>query len=104
MNTNTVLYGQYGDPSLSQIVTPKIVDVSSVDYNAEKLNVNTGAIDSSGEVRPFIICSNQEVVLKVQTWSDVTITWTFTAGTYPMLLRKIYNDAANTLTTVQIGY
>lgn len=104
MNTNTVLYGQYGEPSLTQIVTPKIVDVSSIDYNAEKLNINTGVVDPNGEVRPFIICSNQEVVLKVQTWSNITITWTFTPGTYPMLLRKIYNDVVNTATTIQIGY
>ena len=60
-------YGQYGDPLLAQIITPKIVDVSVSDYNAEKLNINTGLVDPNGEVRPFIICSNEDVTLKVET-------------------------------------
>jgi hypothetical protein len=105
------VWGEYYDAVILQVVKPKSVDVSSADYSAEKINKNTVAVDANAEVRPFVICEDQPVTLKVQTWKGDTITWKFTAGPYPMPLRKIFKDSANkitesgdAITTIQIGY
>jgi len=102
MKTN--VYGEFYDAVMLQIVKPVTVDVSSADYTAQKLNKNTAAIDAEGDQRPFVICQKEEVTLKVETWKGETIVWTFSAGPYPMPLRKIFTDAGNTATTIQIGY
>ncbi len=105
------VWGEYYDAVILQIVKPKLADVSSVDYSAEKINKNTVVVDADAEVRPFIVCEPMPVTLKVQTWKGDIVTWNFTAGAYPMPLRKIFKDAANKLTetgvaitTIQIGY
>lgn len=98
------IYNGYSNEIILQVTLPKVVDVSSVDYEAEKININTGAVDSTGDIQPFIICHSEEVTLKVDTWKGVAVTWTFPAGPYPMLLSKIYTDGANTATSIQIGY
>lgn len=105
------VWGEYYDAVILQIVKPKSVDVSSVDYSAEKINKNTVAVDPESGLRPFVICEDRPVTLKVQTWKGDIVTWKFTPGAYPMPLRKIFSDAANKLTetgvaitTIQIGY
>jgi len=110
MKTN--VYGEFYDAVILQIVKPVTVDVSSADYTAQKLNKNTAAVDNvNGEQKPFIICEAQAVTLKVETWKGDVVTWNFTAGPYPMPLRKIFTDAANVvtatdeaITSIQIGY
>jgi hypothetical protein len=110
-NMKTNVYGEFYDAVILQIVKPVTVDVSSADYTAEKLNKNTTAVDANGEQKPFIVCHNEAVTLKVETWKGDTVTWNFTAGPYPMPLRKIFTDRANVvtagstpITTIQIGY
>ena len=105
------VYGDFYDAVILQIVKPVTVDVSAADYTAQKLNKNSAAIDAAAEQKPFIICETQAVTLKVETWKGDTVTWKFTAGLYPMPLRRIYTDAANVvtetgaaITSIQIGY
>jgi hypothetical protein len=105
------VWGEYYDAVILQIVKPAIADVSSVDYIAQKLDKNTAAIYSAAQQKPFIICETQPVTLKVETWKGEVIIWNFTAGPYPMPLRKIFKDAANkitqsgvAITSIQIGY
>lgn len=105
------VWGEYFDAVILQIVKPAIADVSSVDYIALKLNKKTAAVDNSAEQKPFVICESQPVTLKVETWKGEVKTWNFTAGPYPMPLRKIFKEAANkitqsgvAITSIQIGY
>lgn len=101
---NTTLLGAFADPIILQISHPKIVNVAAVDYVAESINKNTGTIDPDASVIPFVICHPEQITLKVETWFGTIITWTFSEGPYPMPLRKIFFDGANSTTTVQIGY
>lgn len=99
------VWGEYYDAVILQVVKPVTVDVSSADYTAAKLNKNTAAVDNvNGEQRPFVICHNEGVTLKVETWKGDVIVWTFAPGPYPMPLRKILNYVGNSATTIQIGY
>lgn len=104
MEEENKIIGSYSEEIILQITTPKIVDVSASDYLAEKLNINTGLVDNDGEIRPFILCAKEEVTLKIETWTGTVIVWTFPGGPYPMLLRRIFTDAGNSATTIQIGY
>lgn len=98
MNQNLV--GSYDDPIILQINYPKIVNVASADYTAVSLKGGNGKTVQ----KPFIICHSVAVTLKVETWKGDIIVWTFTAGPYPLPLRKIFTDAGNSATTIQIGY
>lgn len=110
MKTN--VWGQYYDAVLLQIAKPKTVDISSVDYIAEKLNKIAVTDNLNGTQRPFIVCEDVSVTLKVEHWNGaIEPSWKFTPGPYPMLLRRIFSDAANVftqngdpITTIQIGY
>ena len=99
--SNTIIRDGYNNEIVLQLTKPKIVNVSAVPYMAEVLGMK---IMDSGVVNPFIIASAVEVTLKVETWDGTVITWTFTPGPYPMPLRKIFTDVANTATTIQIAY
>ena len=99
--------GRFYDDVILQVNYPEVADVSSVDYTAKTFKGNQVA----EQQHPFIICEDQPVTLKVLPWLGEAIVWKFTAGPYPMLLRKIYHDAANkvtesgdAITSIQIGY
>jgi len=94
------IVGSYDDPIFLQINYPKIADVSSVDYTAIELKGD----DEKTRQRPFVICHNEGVTLKVETWKGDVIVWTFTPGPYPMPLKKIFKYAGNTATSIQIAY
>lgn len=80
---------------ISQISFPKDVDVSVQDYEAEEVD---------GAVRPFLVCSDVPVILKIETWTGVIKVHKFVPGIYWMPLRKIFTDAGNSETIIQIGY
>lgn len=95
--------GKWYDEVFLQLNYPEVADVSAEDYTAKTFKGN----QVSTEQRPFIICAKEEVTLKVLPWLSQTglpITWTFSAGPYPMPIKKIFNDVANTATSIQIAY
>lgn len=92
--------GKYYDDVFLQINYPEVADVSAADYVAKTFRGN----QVSEEQRPFIICAKVEVTLKVLPWLGEAVTWTFPAGPYPMPIKKILKDDANTATEIQIGY
>lgn len=92
--------GKYYDDVFLQINYPKTVDVSTEDYEAETFKAN----QVETKQRPFIVCAKEQVTLKVLPWLGEAVTWTFPAGPYPMPLKKILSDPANTATSIQIAY
>ncbi|MGV8094520.1 MAG: hypothetical protein AB2L24_21915 [Mangrovibacterium sp.] len=94
------IQGEFYDPVILQMMFPKIVDVSATDYEAEEI----GNYEVNKKKRPFIVAHPNPVTLKVETWLGEVLTWTFTSGPYPMLLQRIFHDAANSQTLIQISY
>jgi len=92
--------GKWYDDVFLQCNYPELADVSAVDYEAKTFRGN----QVSEEQRPFIVCAKEEVTLKVLPWLGEAITWTFPAGPYPMPIKKIIKDDANTATEIQIAY
>lgn len=79
---------------------PEIADVSAADYVAKTFKGN----QLDNVQRPFLIVHPVAVTLKVEPWLGDVVIWNFTAGPYPMPLRRILNDAANSATSIQICY
>jgi hypothetical protein len=106
------IWGGYNEAVILQITKPKTIDVSEQDYFAEKLTDKATVEDGKGDQRPFIVCADVAVTLKVEHWNGaIEPAWNFTPGPYAMPLRRIYSDAANkitatgvAITTIQIGY
>jgi len=94
----------FQDPVILQITKPVTVNVAAADYEAQKLDKFSAEVSATGEKKPFILAHDVAVTLKVQTWKGDVVTWKFPAGPYPMLLRKIFTDGANTATSIQIAY
>jgi hypothetical protein len=92
--------GKWYDEVFLQVNYPEVADVSAEDYTAKTFKGN----QVSTEQRPFIICAKEEVTLKVLPWLGEAVVWTFPAGPYPMPIKKILNDQANTATSIQIAY
>jgi len=99
MNSNIV--GKFYDEVILELCYPEIADVSVDDYIAKSFRGN-----KPKELQhPFVVCAKEEVTLKVESWLGNVVVWTFPAGVpYPMPLRKIFNDAGNTKTSIQISY
>lgn len=87
---NVILDGNY----------PEIADVSAAHYVAKSFLGNQVV----AEQRPFQLFHPVAVTLKVEPWLGEVVVWDFTAGPYPMPLRRILNDPANTATSIQICY
>jgi hypothetical protein len=79
---------------------PEIADVAAADYVAKTFKGN----QLDNVQRPFLVAHPAPVTLKVEPWLGEVVIWNFTAGLYPMPLRRIINDAANTATQIQICY
>lgn len=79
---------------------PEIADVSATDYVAKTFKGN----QLSSEQRPFQVAHPVAVTLKVEPWLGEVLLWNFTPGAFPMRIRRILNDPANTATLIQIGY
>jgi hypothetical protein len=92
--------GKWYDEVILQCNYPEIANVSAQDYVAKTFKGN----QIETQQRPFIIAHNTEVTLKVEPWLGEVVSWTFTAGPYPMPLRRILHDAGNTATSIQIAY
>jgi hypothetical protein len=96
------IQGEYGNPIVMEIVKPKIIDVSLADYEAETFTLNG---TKKAIQHPFVVCAKEEVTLKVLPfYGTEPLTWTFTQGPYPMPLKKIFADAGNSASEIQIGY
>ena len=95
------IQGKWYDDVILQGNYPKIVDVSAADFDNPAFQGNQV---SPAVQRPFIICQDEPVTLKVEPWLGEVVIWNFTAGPYPMPLRRIIKDAANSKTTIQIAY
>lgn len=98
------LTGNFNNDVITELNIPEVVDVSTNDYEAKKFN-DFGEEDGPGaEQRHFIIAETEDVTLKVETRLGTIITWNFSAGPYPMPLKRIIADQVNTKTTIQIAY
>jgi hypothetical protein len=102
------IVGKWYDDVFLQGNYPEVANVSANDYSAKTF---AGNQVGPAVQRPFIICEDTPVTLKVQPWLGEPIVWKFTAGPYPMPLRKIFTDAANkvtetgdAITSIQIAY
>jgi hypothetical protein len=96
---NTVRGTWYNDIQLD-CNYPEIANVAAADYVAKTFKGN----QLDNVQRPFILAHPEAVTLKVEPWLGEVVTWNFTAGPYPMPLRRILNDPANTATQIQICY
>lgn len=92
--------GSFYDEVIMQLCYPEIADVSAEDYTAKSFKGN----QVKTKQRPFIVCAKEETTLKVESWFGNIVTWTFPVGPYAMPLRRIFHDAANSKTTIQISY
>lgn len=92
--------GSFYDEVIMQLCYPEIASVSAADYEAKTFKGN----QVETKQRPFIVCAKEETTLKVETWFGNIVTWTFPVGPYPMPLKRIIKDNANTKTLIQISY
>lgn len=99
--------GQFDEDVFLQLEIPKDIDISENNYSAESIEFEPG----KKKIFPFIVCEDKPVTLKIETWSGVIKSHRFTAGPYPMPLRRIFSDAGNVytesddaVTTIQISY
>lgn len=95
------IQGRWYDDVILQGNYPKIVDVSADDFDNPPF---VGNRVNGAKQHPFIICEDEAVTLKVEPWLGEVVIWNFTPGPYPLPLRRIINDAANSKTTIQISY
>ena len=116
MESNIVDNYFYGKGIKLDINVPDVANVSETDYTAKKFN-RSGQVDNTkGNQHPFIVCHPVSLRMKVLTWLDKEVTWTFEAGKDPIPLKKIFAspapvtvDANGTatetqVTTIQVGY
>jgi hypothetical protein len=84
------------------MMIPGYVDVSDGDYVAKKLN-NYGEESTTKEARqrPFLICHNEPITLRVVTWLGKELLWDFPGDghPYPMPLKKILKSDDNSIST-----
>lgn len=81
---------------------PVVATFVEDDYTAEEFKLSM--YPNRSKQLPFIIAETKDVTLKVETWYGTIITWNFTRGPYPLYLRRIIADPANTVTSCQILY
>jgi hypothetical protein len=102
----SILRGFFGNEVITELCIPEIIASIANGYQAKTFN-RLGKEDSSGEKRPFLICHNAPITLKVVTWAGVTILWDFPGDKYPypMPLREILKSDDNSITAdIRISY
>lgn len=74
----------------------EIADVSSVDYDA---------VSRAGDTETaFFIIADTDITLKVEFADGSSGSFLFLRGYNPIPVTKIFNDAGNTITSIQVGY
>lgn len=94
------LQGTWGNMLTMDCNYPEIANVTTNDYVAKSF---PGPKNTEVQ-KPFFICHSEPVTLRLQPWLGDAVTWSFTAGPYPMPIRSIISHEDNTAQLIQICY